>query len=196
MDTKPQPPDAALFRRAAAGDVGAFESIALRYEKYVYNLARRVLYNPEDAKDAAQEIMIKIFKNLRKCRDANSLTAWIGKISVNTCLDELRRRKTNATYSLDLELETEDGAIEAEIPSGESTPEEILARKETAGDIRAALDTLAPEHKALVVLRDIYGYSYTEMADFTGVDLGTVKSRLNRARLRLRKILDQREVTV
>jgi len=188
MKVKPNPPDDALLRRAAAGDVGAFESIALRYEKYVYNLAYRVLYNPEDAKDAAQEIMIKIFKNLRSCRDAKSLTAWISRVSVNTCLDELRKRKASATYSsLDEEYE---------IPSGDGTPEEILTQKETSGDIRAALDALAPEHKTLVVLRDVYGYSYNEMADFTGVDMGTVKSRLSRARLNLRKILSKREVTV
>lgn len=178
-----------LLREAAGGSVPAFEQIIVNYEKLIYNIAYRLLGNPEDAMDAAQEAVIKIYCNIHKCNDINTLKAWICKITNNTCIDELRRRKGKREESLQKLTESEDGAYSIQFEVSEISPEDAVLLKERNIVLQAAINKLPPKYKTLIVLRDINGLSYEELAEAAGLSMGTVKSRLSRARERLKRLL-------
>ena len=182
-----------LLAKAAGGDIAAFETLIAQYEKLIYNIAWRIMGNAEDAKDIAQEAIIKIYRNLAACKSLDLFKAWAAKITHNTCMDELRRRKNKATDSYDAMLE--EGRADADIRRGElgspasDNPEAALMRKELQGIIADGLNQLSDEHRALLVLRDVQGISYEENADITNLPLGTVKSRISRGRNNLKRIL-------
>jgi len=178
-----------LLRRAASGDMDAFEELIRGYERLIFNITYRVLGNADDAKDASQEVLIKIYKNLHKCANMKAFKSWVYTVANNTCIDEIRKRKNKTADSLDKFIQTEDGEIEKQLPADDVTPEESLLRKERRKDLQAAICQLSPQHRTLIVLRDIKGLSYNELADATGTSLGTVKSRLSRARLQLCQII-------
>lgn len=177
-----------LLKKAIKGDVDAFEKLISFYEKLIYNIAYRKLMNREDAQDAAQETIVKIYKNINKCNSTISFKSWICAITVNTCIDELRKRKNNMEY-LDEKVSAEDSEMVKQVKSDEVTPEEAMIKKELGAALSAAICELPEDHKNLIVLRDIQGLSYQELADACGISLGTVKSRLSRARENLKKIL-------
>ena len=174
-------------------DVGAYEKLILEYEKHIFNVAYRMLGNVEDAKDVSQEAMIKIYKNIDKCKEIKAIKGWITKITSNACIDFLRVKKRYNALSLETEIETEDGTMELQLRSGEQSPEEQVIYRELRSDIAAALAKLSDSYRILVVMRDIYGYSYNEIAESMGLQLGTVKSRLSRARNNLRSELQKTE---
>ena len=165
-----------------------FEDIILNYEKMIYAIAWRIMGNCEDAQDVAQEVAIKIYRNMSKCCGEEFLGIWISRITRNTCIDALRRRKDNI-WSLDEVLETDDGQMQAQLPDPSLGPEALLLKQEVAVQIESALDELSAPHRAVLVLRDIQGHSYTEVMEITGLRLGTVKSMLFRGRTKLKKIL-------
>ena len=182
--------DENIFKRAAAGDVAAFEVLILAHEKFIYNIALRIMGNSEDAKDISQEAIIKIYRHLKTCNSAENLRAWMARIVHNAGMDELRRRKGKHTVSYDGMLDTEDNAMEMQIEDDAKTrPEAVLLQKELGGQIEQALMSLSAEHRALIVLRDIQGMSYEDIAEITKTPLGTVKSRINRGRNNLKRIL-------
>ena len=187
-----------LLHRAASGDMDAFEQLIQGYERLIYNITYRMLGNPDDAKDASQEVLIKIYKNLGKCANMKAFKSWIYTVANNTCIDEIRKRKNKAADSLDALFQIEDGEMEKQLPANDPTPEELLLQKEKREILQLAINRLSPEHKALIVLRDIKGLSYGELADATSTSLGTVKSRLSRARSQLcqiiMKIKEQNEI--
>lgn len=181
--------DETLLRQAADGDVTSFEKLIIGYEKYIFTLAYRMLGNAEDARDAAQESLIKIYNNIHKCQNAKSFKSWISTITNNTCIDELRRRKKKREDSLSRIIETEDGETVLQFESDEPGPEETLLSMEKQERIQTAINKLPPKYKLLIVMRDINGLSYEELAETAGLSMGTVKSRLSRARARLKKLL-------
>lgn len=157
-----------------------FEQFILQYEKLIYNTAYRIFCNAEDAKDAAQEVCIKVYKNFDKYKNAKAVKSWLCTITYNTCIDEIRRRKGRET--VDIEQVSE--------PAGNSlTPEDTLVFKENLGEIEKAFEKLSEEHRSLIVLRDINDLSYNEIAEISMLSLGTVKSRINRARKNLKNII-------
>jgi len=182
-----------ILQKAASGDMDAFETLIVQYEKLIYNIAWRIMGNAEDAKDIAQEAIIKIYRNLAACKSLDLFKAWAAKITHNTCMDELRRRKNKATESYDAMLE--EGRADADIRGVElgssvsDSPEAALMQKELQGIIADGLGKLSDEHRALLVLRDVQGISYEEIADITNLPLGTVKSRISRGRSNLKRIL-------
>lgn len=183
-----------LISRAKQGDMLAFEELILQHEKIVYNVAFRMMNHSEDAKDLSQEVFLKAYKNLEKFDERSSFSTWLYRITTNTCIDEMRRRKGKQSYSLDAELENEEGSIQQQMASEEETPEERLLREEGKSEILQALDTLSEEHKAAVILRDIRGMSYEEISEIIELPMGTVKSRISRARNQLKaEILKIRE---
>ncbi|MCL2235512.1 MAG: sigma-70 family RNA polymerase sigma factor [Defluviitaleaceae bacterium] len=173
-----------LFEKAQKGDISAFEQILIQYEKLIYNLARRVLGNNEDAEDVTQEVALKIYRNLSSCREEGLLKAWIAKITHNACMDLLRKGKGKQADSLDVL-----GEIGTEVAEQSEGPEELLVRKELGEHLEGALTQLPPNYRALVALRDINGHSYEEVAEILQLPVGTVKSRLHRARSKLKAIL-------
>lgn len=178
---------AELVILAQQGDMEAFETLILQHEKIVYNIAFRMMEGSEDVKDIAQEVFLKVYRNLGKFDGKSAFSTWIYRIAVNTCIDEIRKRKGKQTYSLDAELEEEEGKYKKQFADEGHTPEESLMQKELQSEVLAALETLSPEHKTVVVLRDIRGFTYEEIAEMTDMPLGTVKSRISRARIQLKE---------
>jgi RNA polymerase sigma-70 factor (ECF subfamily) len=179
----------ALIRDAQHGDLDAFNRLVLAYQDALYNTALRILGDEDLAADATQEAFISAFRALNSYR-GGSFKAWLLRTVTNACYDELRRKKRRPTTPL--EPETDDGE-DVESPrwlaDPSASPEEQLEREELEHAIQHCLDNLPADFRTVVVLADIQGLDYTEVASAARVPLGTIKSRLARARLRLRECL-------
>jgi RNA polymerase sigma-70 factor, ECF subfamily len=183
----------ALISEAQQGDLDAFNRLVLEYQSPVYNLAYRIMGEGDSASDAAQEAFISAYKNLRHYR-GGSFKAWLLRIVTNACYDELRRRKRRPTTSLEALTVVDtgpDAESEASLVSHDESPEDVTQRHELAREIQTCLDSLPADMKSVVVMSDVMGMDYSEIADSTGAALGTVKSRLSRARARMRDCLRQ-----
>ena len=153
-----------------------------------------MMNHSEDAKDISQEVFLKAYKNMKNFDERSMFSTWLYRITTNTCIDEMRKRKGKQSYSLEEELENEEGSMQRQIADEGETPEESLLREERKSELLQALDTLSEEHKAAVILRDIRGLSYEEVAEIVDLPMGTVKSRISRARNQLKnEILKIRE---
>lgn len=171
-----------LIQKSQQGDMDAFEQLLLRYEKKVYTIAYKYMGNPEDASDAAQEAMIKAYQSIGSFRGEASFGTWIGRITANKCLDELRKRKRIQVTSLDAEVELEEGSVQKEIAAEDATPEEHTIQQETVQYVQHILNQMREEYRIVLVLRELEGHSYEEIASMLSCSLGTVKSRISRAR--------------
>jgi RNA polymerase sigma-70 factor (ECF subfamily) len=180
-----------LIEAAQHGDLDAFNRLILGYQDLVYNLAYRILGDPQAADDAAQEAFISAFKGLRRYR-GGSFRAWILRIVTNACYDELRRRKRRPAIGLE-DLNPFDDPEEADsagVLAGEGgEPETEALQAELARALEECLRGLPDEFRLVAVLVDVQGHDYQEASQVMGTPLGTVKSRLARARLRLRDCL-------
>lgn len=176
-----------LFKK---GKEEAFEEIVRRYQKKVYNTTYRIMGNPEDASDLAQEAFIRIYRSLRNFQGKSSFSTWLFTVTTNVCRDELRKRQRRLkVQSLSEPLEFEDGNVEREIADESMAPEVISLHRELTDEIQAVIETLPDEQKEAIVLRELQGFSYEEIAEITGVSLGTVKSRISRGRQNMKKEL-------
>ena len=186
--------EAALLRDAKQGDLEAFNRLVLAYQGLAYNVALRVLGDANAAEDATQEAFLSAFRNLRSFR-GGSFRAWLLRIVTNACYDELRRWKRRPSASLE-GLSTSGGSIdpvgEAHLATAQNRPEDEVERAELRKAIERCLEELPPDFKVLAVLIDIQGYDYREASRIVGRPVGTVKSRLARARGRLRDCLKRR----
>ena len=185
--------ESALIRQAQRGDLEAFNRLILVYQNHVYNLAYRLMGDPASADDATQETFISAFRGLRGYR-GGSFRAWLLCIVRNACYDEFRRRKRRPAVSFD-ELSPLSGSHE---PDGSSPliakaegPEAAAEGAELARAIEDCLQRLPPDYRTVTVLVDIQGYDYHEAATVVGKPIGTIKSRLSRARARLRDCLQE-----
>jgi len=178
--------DALLLRRAQNGDAQAFDELMTVHEKRIYALCLRMTGNREDALDCAQDAMLRIWRALGSYRKQASFSTWVYRVATNTCLDYLRKKKTRPSVSLDA---MEDDGFSPSDASGDPVQQsEAAARKRT---LAAGIASLPPDMRAALVLRDVQGFSYEEVSDILDTPLGTVKSRINRAREKLRSILFQ-----
>jgi RNA polymerase sigma-70 factor (ECF subfamily) len=179
-----------LIRDAQDGDADAFNSLVLTYQNLAYNVAYRIMGDASSASDATQDAFIAAFRHLPDYR-GGSFKAWLMRIVTNACYDELRRRQRRPATSLE-DLVSEDGPdLESEraLASPDDGPEEIAQRREVARAIQNCLSHLPEDMRTVAVLSDVQGFDYGEIAASTGIALGTVKSRLSRARARLRDCL-------
>jgi RNA polymerase sigma-70 factor (ECF subfamily) len=187
----------AAIRAAQGGAIAAFNSLVQHYQQQVYNVCYRTLGNPEDAADATQEAFLAAYRAIASFRGpAAGFRAWLLRIAVNACYDQLRRRRRRAATSLDaLGRDAEDSATGHEpgpierLVDPAPGPEQQVLSFETARGIQAMLARLSPDHRLTVTLCDVQGLSYQEVAEIMAVELGTVKSRLSRARAQLRELL-------
>jgi RNA polymerase sigma-70 factor (ECF subfamily) len=171
--------DESLLEQARHGDSGAFTALVERYQDELYTMALRLLGTPADAADVVQETFLRAYMNLPKLR-AVSVRGWLFRVAVNAARDVQRRVVRRPADPL------EDGSGKVlELPSHEVGPEAAAEAKERAAAIRAALESLPVDYRVAVVLRDVNDLSYEEIAEVLRVPLGTVKSRLSRARLQL-----------
>jgi RNA polymerase sigma-70 factor (ECF subfamily) len=179
----------ALITDAQGGNLDAFNTLILHYQDSVFNTALRILGDEDQAADASQEAFISAFKSIKSFR-GGSFKAWIMRTVTNACYDELRRKKRRPTTPL--EPDTEDGE-EMDSPrwlaDPNLTPDQQAEADEVEHAIQHCLNNLPLEFKTVVVMADIQGMDYTEVANAVRVPLGTIKSRLARARLRLRECL-------
>jgi RNA polymerase sigma-70 factor (ECF subfamily) len=181
--------ETALITEAQNGDLDSFNHLVLEYQQMVYNQAYRVMGETNAATDATQEAFISAFRKIKSFR-GGSFKAWLLRIVTNACYDELRRRKRRPTTPL---TPVDDYDEEIESPRwiadpGES-PEDSAARQELAEAIQHCLNELSPDFRTVVVLVDVQGMDYAEAAEIVGKPLGTIKSRLARARNGLRNCL-------
>ena len=176
--------EAAVIQAVLDGDINAYELLVKEYEKNVYNLALRMVGNSEDAADMSQEAFIKAYNSLTSFRGDSKFSVWLFRIVSNVCLDYLRSRGRRQTVSLS--TENDDGEdVEIDIADETQSPERLLDRRLTRDAVRRGLAALPPEHRQILLLREIQGLSYDEIADALGIEAGTVKSRIFRARKKL-----------
>ncbi|HUX76736.1 MAG TPA: sigma-70 family RNA polymerase sigma factor [Anaerolineae bacterium] len=179
-----------LIAAAQRGNVDTFNELVLAYQQQVYNLAYRIMGDPASAADAAQEAFISAFQNIGRFR-GGSFKSYLLRIVSNGCYDELRRRKRRPATSFEDFGEVDEDANPA-LVNGAERPEEYAERQEMARVIQAGIETLPPDQRITLALSDVQGLSYQEIAEVTSVSLGTVKSRLARARGKLRDYLRAR----
>ena len=173
-----------LIRRVQRGDAEAFEPLMLAHQKAVYNLALRLTENPQDAEDMAQEAFLKAYRSLPEFRGDCKFSVWLYRIATNVCLDFLRSRSRKPTVSLSVE-DDEGEETQLDIADESQSPEALLERGLTRDAVRRGLEQLSPEYRQILLLREIQGLSYEEIADTLDLEVGTVKSRIFRARKRL-----------
>lgn len=178
--------DELLLRRACKGDVQAFEELMQSHESRIYAIALRMMGNREDAQDCAQEAMVRIYRAMGSFKGQSALATWIYRITMNTCLDELRRRKARKVTSLDSLVDNGWSPTD----TGD-TPEEHGLRVEKQNALNQAIQSLPDDMRAAIILRDVKGYSYDEIASILDANVGTIKSRIRRGREKLREILSK-----
>lgn len=176
-----------VIRSVLDGNINDFEQLVTAYEKNVYNLALRMAGDPDDAADITQETFIKAYRALGSFRGDSKFSSWIYRIASNMCLDFLRSRSRRAQVPLSFENEDAEGEIE--LPDMSQNPEKVLMKKLSMEAVRRGMEKLPPKQRQILVLRELCGLSYAELAQTLSVEEGTVKSRIFRARKRLCAIL-------
>jgi RNA polymerase sigma-70 factor, ECF subfamily len=175
-----------LATAAQRGDLSAFNQLVLAHQRMVYNLCLRMLGNPPAAEDVTQEAFLSCYRRIDTYRGGN-FKAWLLRIATNACYDVLRRQGRRPQSSLDQMYEDSDAPP---IPDADAESPELAAEhKEVQRSVQRALDQIPADQRAAIVLRDLQGLSYEEIAATLNVNLGTVKSRINRGRARLRDLL-------
>lgn len=180
-----------LAQKAAKCDLDAYEKLVRKFEKFVFNTVYFDVKNREDAFDISQEVFIKVYKSLYTFRGDSAFSSWLYRICKNCTYDFIRKENKNNAISIsELSMDDDDKA-DFDIPdsSEKNNPEASYEKTELKKTVRNAIDKLSEEHKSVILLRDIEGYSYSEIAQTLMLEEGTVKSRISRARELLRKFL-------
>jgi len=178
--------EASLLRDSLAGDLDAFNRLVELHQRLVFNICLRMLGSPAAAEDATQEAFISAWRNISSFR-GQSFRAWLTRIAANACTDELRRRSRRPAVSLDAPAAGEEAPLE--IPDRAAGPEEAALRADQRRRIQAALLDLPADQRLAVVMCDVQGFAYEEIAEAMRTSVGTVKSRIARGREKLRRLL-------
>lgn len=187
---RPEQEDEILIKDFLSNHADAFDRLVVKYKDMVFNLCFRIVNDYDDANDCAQETFIKVYNNLQQFRFQSSFSTWLYRIAINTCRNKVAspgNRLRKKMLRIDNAGERDGDTIE--IRDCSYSPDAVFEKNEEARVIHDAIESLPEELKILVVLRDLEGNSYEEISDITGVTLGTVKSRLARARHLLRESL-------
>ncbi len=177
-----------IIRQCRAGDTSGFDLLVEEHYTRVYNTALRMLGDPDGAADATQAAFVRAFRSLSSFRGDSSFSTWLYRITANVCLDELRNRPQEPVSLIFVSDEDEEPQ-ERSIPDNRTEPGSRVARNERQRVVHQAIGELAAEHRVVLVLYDIEGFSYKDTAHILGIPVGTVKSRLNRARCALKEVL-------
>ncbi|AGC67960.1 RNA polymerase sigma-H factor AlgU [Thermoclostridium stercorarium subsp. stercorarium DSM 8532] len=181
-----------LIELSVGGDVEAFETLIQSHQKKVYNIALRMTGNPEDAQELAQEAIVRAFTSIGKFRGDSSFSTWLYRITINICTDFLRKRNKVTLISMEQGAASNDNQQGLQIEEESPGPDGLAEKKQLKKLVRDAMDALSEEHRQVLILRDILNLSYKEIANTLKVNEGTIKSRINRARAGLKKIVMQR----
>jgi RNA polymerase sigma-70 factor (ECF subfamily) len=183
-----------VIENCKAGDERAFGEIVFHCQKKVFNIAYRMLGNLEEAKDLAQEVFISVFESIKDLKENIKFDAWLTQITLNHCRNRwkyLKRRQYFSSDSLDDPIETEDGSVPRAIYDPSDNPETLYEKKMFQQFIQRGLQKLKEDQRELLVLRDLQGFSYEEMGELLGLPEGTIKSKLHRARMDLKQVLEK-----
>jgi RNA polymerase sigma-70 factor, ECF subfamily len=181
--------DFSLIRAIQAGDHHAFESLVRRYQRQVANLIYVTMGSRDDVDDIAQEVFIRVYRSLPRFKFDASFFSWIYRITMNLCIDEIRKRKIRKVLSLD--FLTEDALEKSRKSKDHNSPSDSMLADERRQMVQAALQELRPEHRDILVLREYKDLGYTEIAETLGISLEAVKSRIFRARSELKILLQE-----
>ena len=190
--TTEQSEQAKLIAAAQRGNVGAYNELVLQHQKYVFNVAVRMLGDTDVAADMTQDAFIRGYKSIAQIKGSN-FKAWITRIVSNRCIDEIRRRKRQPQTSI--EETTDENESPAWLGTTANNPEAVQQDRDTVQQVAVCLDELPTEQRSILVLRIVQGYDYAEIGRMTELTLGTVKSRISRARARLKACLQRGEPT-
>lgn len=174
------------IERFKSGDNSAFSELVRKYQDRIYSLCRYMLDNPQDADDAAQDTFIKAFQGLASYSPTASFYTWLYRIAVNTCLDHKRKLSLRRLF-----FSAPDNASPDTFPSQLPNPEAALETKQSMQSLQIALNRLSMKLRTVIVLKEVEGLSYEEVAEVLDVSVGTVKSRISRARDELKKIIEK-----
>lgn len=180
--------ESSLLIKAKEGNVQAFEELTRSYYSKVYNICYRMLNNSEDAYEQAQETFIKAYKYIKDFKGNCSYATWLYRIATNICLDFIRKNKNKKTLSIEENI-SEDIKIKDRLVSESPGPEKIAERNAQKLAIRQAIAKMNEKNRVIIILRDYMGLSYEEISDTVNIPVGTVKSRISRARSELRELL-------
>lgn len=179
-----------LIELAKDGNINAFETLIEKNQQIVYNISLKMLKNEQDAFDASQDALLKAFKYISKFKGNSSFSTWIYKITVNTCLNYINKNKISSkNISLEQTVTQKDNETPIQFEDKKQNVYKEVLENERKRVLYDALEELSPNQKQMIILRDIEGFSYEEIAQITNNNLGTVKSKISRARLKLKEIL-------
>ena len=178
--------DELLVSKAQTGDLAAYGELISRHQDRVYNMALKILNSPEDARDASQDIFIRVFKSLSSFDFRSSYTTWLYRVATNVCLDMLRKKNKELHQTLPL---GEQKAFEIHLKDVSPGPEETCIEREKLKDLRKAINDLPEEHRVALVLHHYQGLSYKEVAEVLEIPENTVATRIHRAKKMLREVL-------
>lgn len=181
--------EAKIIRAVLDGNVNAFEDLVLEYQDRVYHIALKMTSSPEDAFDLSQETFLKAYRTLGSFRGESGFGSWLYRMCANLCIDFLRKRKRRGQEQILSLDETDEGGRPRELPDLRYEPQKELERKEQRAMVREGLRRLPEEQRLILILRDVEGLSYQEISETLTIELGTVKSRIYRARARLAALL-------
>ncbi len=195
MDTEATPaevdvPDAELVQQAQSGDTAAFDQLVSRYRSRIFGMIYNMVHNEQDAWDLAQDSFVKAWKSIGRFRGQSSFYTWIYRIVMNVTIDSLRKKQVQGGAEFDdaIQLKEIDPASRT-VPHADALPHEQMEHKEIRGRIDAAIAELSPEHRAVILMKEIEGMQYHEIAESLGCSIGTVMSRLFYARKKLQSLL-------
>ena len=176
-----------LVHSAQKGDTSAFGQLVEAHQSKIYSLCYRMTGNAEDAADLTQEVFLSAWRSLSRFQEQSSFGTWIYRMATNASIDFLRREKRRQVLSMTMEEDSEER--QAQVPDERYSPHRLLEQKEARQAVAGALAALSPEHRQVLVLREMEGLSYQEIGQLLDLEEGTVKSRIARARLALRDFL-------
>jgi len=180
-----------IIQKVIAGDTNAFEHLVLANQKNVYNLALKMTRNEDDALDLSQEAFVKAYQQLTAFRGDSRFSVWLYRLTYNLCIDFIRKKSKQTTVSLD--YKDDDNEVSSyEIPDLRDLPEDNAIRKEMRKAIEQSIGGLNLDHREVLIMREITGLSYDEIAETLMISVGTVKSRLARARMKVIESLKEK----
>ena len=180
--------DLLLIERCKRGDQAAYTLLLRKYQNSVYHLCRKMVRNPEEARDLSQEAFVKTFASLERYNPVYAFSSWLYKITANLCIDHIRKQRMKF-YSIDEPVDGDEGPIARQLEDPGERPDEVSERAELGSRIRAAIDQLPEHYRVILLLRHHEQLSYDEIAQQLSIPLGTVKARIHRAREGLKQIL-------